>query len=295
MVLHHHLIDCASADLRNEIMKCFGDNDHRRDDVRKMSQSLFDITDEQRRYLTTIDTSKYRLEKLFLLAGEKSRLLIENGPYEWSIHKRMASAYTKDSEFGNVFGWIDRAINKHDLHCLHGGGVSTFDALIDMEEKECYPDGVFAKKHVIVFDRDTDSATKYDPNQNTLLKRLCGKKSGQVTEQDVYTLDQQPYIWHVWYKRAIENYFTDEQYEKCGVNMRDFRYLSRDREKRDYYNLGEELKSVGYHKSQMAHIAKEMKMKDFERGLHTFDIEIDGETRKVSEFQLLLLKIARII
>ena len=164
-----------------------------------------------------------------------------------------------------------------------------------MEEKECYPDGVFAMKHVIVFDRDTESATKYDPNQNTLLNRLCGKKSDQVTEQDVYTLDQHPYIWHVWYKRAIENYFTDEQYKKCGVDMRNFQYLSSDMAKRDYYDLGTELKSVGYHKSQMTQIAISMTREDFERGLHTFDIEIGGETCKVSELQLLLLKIARII
>jgi len=285
LVRHHHLIDCEDSRVREEIKECFKGNM----DVNLMCRKLFEITDEQRQFFTTINVSQYKFDQLLLLAGERSRILIENGPYEWPIYESLSLAYKKDPEYGNIFNYIKQAIDTHDLVCLHGGGITTFDALIELEEKTCYPGSIFALKHVVVFDRDTSAGNEYDPNRNILFNKFCEKESNAVGDNDVYTLNQTPYIWHVWYKRAIENYFSNDRYEQQHV---DTRKLPREQNNRDYCKIGDYLGNV---KKVMKSIAKGMTMGEFESHLHKFRVKINDEERELSEFQLLLLKIARII
>ncbi len=281
ILIHNHFVDCGK-DVRGKIVDLLGEQ--------AKKPQPFSITDEQRMFLTIIKTKDYRYKQLVSLAKERARLLIENGPYEWNVYKTIAEAYTKDPVYGNVFAMVDKAVKRHDLHCLHAGGVSVYPALIELEERECYRDGVFEKKHVVIFDRDTDGFNKYSQEQNTLLLKLCGKKYDRVNPQEVYALDQQPYRWHVWYKRAIENYFTNDRYNALGV---DTTQVPEQQQERDYCKMSDVL--MGYSKGMIAKISKGMKRDDFERYLAKFDVNIEGERRRMSEFQLLLLKITKII
>ena len=288
---NHHLIDCADRSVRDEIMKPFGLMSPDDSIVRK---GLFDISQKKKKYLTTIDVSNYNMDQLILLAGEKARLMIENGPYEWPIYKEIARAYRKDPHFFNVAKWIYEAIKKHELYCLHGGGVNTFDALIGLEEDEVYTGGTFAKKHVVIFDRDTNSPNQYDSNQNALFRRFCNKNSNALVDSDIYAFNQGNYIWHVWYKRAIENYFSNERFNglRVGTNRVPVNQYARDYCKMDSKDQG---CLDNYSKRTMAQIAKDISWQEFENNLHEFEISIGNESFRVSEFQLLLLKIAKII
>ncbi len=286
ILMHNHFVDCE-REVRQKIVELLGEQ--------AQKAQPFSITDEQRTFLATIKAKDYSYKQLVSLAKERARLLIENGPYEWNVYKSMAEAYSKDRTYGNVFAMIDRAVKRHDLHCLHGGGCSVYPALIELEERECYKDGVFEKKHVVIFDRDTDGFDNYSQEQNTLFTKLCGKKSGSVAAQDVYTVEQQPYRWHVWCKRAIENYFTNDRYQALHV---DTTQVPERTEDRDYCEMSKVLGQYG--KKMMANISKGMKRDDFERYLMRFDVDIEDRKGKktkhnVSEFQLLLLKIAKII
>lgn len=291
---NHHLIDCKDRSVRDEIISCLG---LKSPDDLIASNGLFKIDQEQYRFLTTIDVSDFKIDQLIILSSEKARIMIENGPYEWPIYKEIVRAYKKDSLCGNIAKWIERAMDRHELYCIHGGGVNTFDALIELEENNVYSDGTFAKKHVIIFDRDTNASNSYNSNQNTLFRRLSGdnnKDSDSVVESDVYSLGQVHYVWHVWYKRTIENYFSNERFNSLNVGTD---RVPRNQDERDYCKM--DSKEGGcldnYSKRMMAKIAKGMTLHEFESHLHKFNIFIGGSSSNISEFQLLLLKIARII
>ena len=291
VIRNHHLIDCNDRSVREAIIDCLG---LKAPDDSIVKRGLFEISNEQKKYLTTIDVSNYKMDQLILLSGEKARLMIENGPYEWPIYKEIVRAYKKDSWYGNIAKWIYMAIDRHELYCLHGGGVNTFDALIELEKKEVYSDNTFEKKHVIIFDRDTNAPNLYDSNQNTLFMRLVSKDSNTVVESDVYSLNQNSYIWHVWYKRAIENYFPNERFNALGVRTN---RVPVNQKVRDYCKMDSKENGCldNYSKKTMTKIAKGMSWQEFESHLHKFDISIAGSLVNVSEFQLLLLKIAKII
>lgn len=288
---NHHLIDSKDENVRNAIIDCLG---LKAPDDSLAKKGLFDIDQEKKKYLTTIDVSDYKIDQLILLAGEKARLMIENGPYEWPIYKEIARAYRKDPHFFNVAKWIYEAIKKHELYCLHGGGVNTFEALIELEEKEVYTGGTFAKKHVVIFDRDTNSPNQYDPNQNALFRRFCNKNSNTLVGSDIYTYNQGDYIWHVWYKRAIENYFSNERFDGLRVGTS---RVPVDQNERDYCKMDSSNQGCldNYSKKMMASIARGMTREEFERYMQKFNVDIGNVTIQVSEFQLLLLKIAKII
>ena len=281
-----HFVD-GDVEVRKSIVEMF-------ENEIKVWGRCFDFSSLHKKYLTTIVAKEIvDIDQLILMASEKARLLIENAPYEWPIHKAIITSYRKDNnpELRKVFAMVYEALDKKRLFCLHAGGVGHYDSLIAFEEKEHYWGDSFAKKHVIIFDRDTDGYSEYSDNQNALFKRFCAKNHTEVTEGDVYTLDQQPYIWHVWCKRAIENYFSNQTYNRHKVQTN---RLPSNRTERDYCKMSDFMD--GYSKSMMAIITKGLSWVDFEREVpRKFQVVIDGARQDVSEFQLLLLKIAKII
>ena len=149
---------------------------------------------------------------------------------------------------------------------------------------------MYRHKVCVVFDRDTNNSDDIDKTKKAVFSALCnGIDINQVNNDLIYRLDyEDEYVWHMWYKRAIENYFPKDQYESLGVDVSSFDdqlpydYQKFD-EKKDY--------PKGYKKNMMKDIAKEMTHQYFEENTHHFNIT--GED--MSEIQLLLLKIAKIV
>ena len=244
----------------------------------------FQPSQEIAKYLRTVDLDKNTDLDLETVINSKSEVIMENGAYEWPFYSMLADVYKHDRRFGNVFKKVFDAIKGHRLVAAHAGGWSSFAQLAIHKNANDYK-GVYPLKAMMIFDRDTDDAHSFDGNKNGLFSFLCGKKADQLTEADVYALSQSPYVWHVWYKRAIENYFPNWCYERKGVDMTS---VPTDVEERDYYDFGQ-LKH--YSKKDMKELPQGMSKSDYEEGLKHF--RVDGID--VSEFQLLLLKMAKII
>ncbi len=244
----------------------------------------FDITAEIRKYFTTIETSTLTDSMLDSILNKPSRMLIENSYNEWDVYKCIIGTYKHDRKYKNLFTALELAKNKGLISYLHGGGYTAYTNLIEQNNNEDY-NGVFKYKVCILFDRDTDNASCYDSQKNTLFRFLCGKNNLTISDSDIYNLNQTGYIWHMWYKRSIENYFPDASYEAIGVNVAQ---LPVDKFDRDYYNFSQ---VTGYNKNQLPLLTVRMKRTDYEKELKTFTV--NGE--QMTELQLLLLKLVKII
>lgn len=244
----------------------------------------FDITDELRNYFAIIDMSAFSYSMLNTILTQPSRLLIENSYNEWGVYERIIGTYKHDKKFKNLFLALELAKNEGRISYLHGGGHTTYVSLIKQNDTRDY-NGVFKYKVCILFDRDTDNATYYDTQKNTLFKFLCGKESTAICDSDIYDLNQPEYIWHMWYKRTIENYFPNTRYQAIGVNVA---AIPVDKADRDYYDFSD---AIGYSKGKLPFLPQEMGRADYEKGLKKF--MINGEN--ITKLQLLLLKLVKIV
>ena len=247
------------------------------------------LTRELRAYLTTIivDGDAYSLDDLERIICKESYVLLENGPYEWEVYKTMMSVYQRDRQFGNLFQLLVLARNKGFLASLNCGGYGMVKPMIEQQEQGAY-ENVFSEKSCIVFDRDTNDDVSFDSNKNALFQLFCNKKSDTVTDQDVYTLNQNPYHWHMWYKREIENYLTNDHYEENGIDTSGF---PQSLQQRDYFKITPE-SAPGYQKSKLFSIAEKMNKADYDSmGLKMFFMN----GINMSEIQLFLLKLVKII
>lgn len=244
----------------------------------------FDITQEYRLYLTQIDLSTYShdLQKLIV---QPSEVLIENAPYEWELYKLLPEIYKHDAQFKNMYSLLSNAIKRDRIVSFHGGGFNQYPLLLQQKNTSSYAN-VYKIKCCAIFDRDTDNAVTFSPRKNSLFKFLCGKDVGQMSDADVYTLTQAcGWTWHMWYKRAVENYFPEEKYSDLGVNVG---AAVQSAGGYDYFNIGN---INGYHKNMVPDLARGMSRTDFERTAKRFNV---GGVQ-MSEIQLLLLKFVKLV
>lgn len=248
----------------------------------------FNPTLELRNYLTTINVDEvFPLSDLYYLATEAALLVVENSHNEWKIYKELTAYYAKQSEFSNLFELLRIAQEKKLIDALHAGGWSSIKDVVEDHAYIVDSGNLADKKLVSLFDRDTNDANSYDGNKNALFKFFNhGIDYLHIQESDVYSLSQTPKIWHMWCKRAIENYFPDLQYETCGIDISDLQAC----DDRDYYKF-EDNHPRGYKKAILSDLTNNLDLSEFNAGQKRF--RING--KDMSEFELFLLKMVRTI
>lgn len=260
-------------------------------------------TKMMKRSLQTLNFYDFASEKRKLLLLTPSELLIENAPNEWPVYDRMSIVYKDDRSYTSVFSYVERAIHVNKMLIgVHCGGKGEIPKMINYKNQYEF-EGLYNHKVCILFDRDTDNCNSYATDNNPIFKFLCKKEAAHVVESDIYKLDfGNGYVWHSWYKRAIENYFPKSEYGKLGVDMTDYPdddsydYVKFPIEettqwKKNHHKTKSDKQRKIYQKNMLANIGVSMTMKDYEKNLKSFDIQ----GMQLSELQLFLLKLAKIV
>ena len=248
---------------------------------------IFTPTSQIKQFLTTLDLSVFSVEQVKVLVNNRSLLLVENEVNEWPVYKEIIKRYAKYGRdpFHNIFMLLNRATDK-TLEAHNGGGYGQYGQIIDFLDANKFH-GVLKYKMCVLFDRDTNDNHTFDSNKNALFLLLCHKEAKQMVDEDVYSLQQKSeYTWHMWYKRAIENYFLDEAYERHGVDVSKLKSSLN----RDYYKICEE-NIPSYHKDLLPKLVGEMNREKFEQNLQIFTTSVGD----ISELRLFLLKLVKII
>lgn len=249
------------------------------------AKETFDVPADIKDRMQIIKAKDYSMDALTVLSTEPAVMILEN-QRELAVYKAIAQAYCKDITFGNLFKHLHKRMQSTKAFtCRQAGGYGDIKMLFKSLDDEEYA-GQARLKAMSVFDRDTDSAGEYDANKNQLFLFFLGKKSDLVEEKDIYSTTFQPYHWHMWYKRAIENYFSLIQFKGAGCRLRpDY-----DRAKsEDYMPVID--RYLNYNKNKLSQLSKGVTFQEYERRLKSFDV--NGQ--RMSEFQIFLFKIMQIV
>ena len=279
--LHYVTGDAGVHDTLNEAVEQCGS---------RMQKSLIrsnhqgHLTAELRTHLTTIQARLYSYDELMTIVTRPSCLMVENLAYESDVYRNIIGTYVSDPRYRNLFKMLDGAKNRGWLTFLHAGGFGMFGPLLTYYDQRDYKN-VADKKIAVLMDRDMDSGTQFPPKRDSLFTLLSGKRQALLTNADVYTLSQTDYIWHLWYKRAIENYFPPAQYDHLNMPSASAPATPVDW---SYKDLG---KIRHYDKKKLFEVSQGMSRNEYENNCGQF--MVDGEN--MSEMQLLLLKLVKLI
>ncbi|MCI7631325.1 MAG: hypothetical protein MSS41_02625 [Collinsella sp.] len=253
-----------------------------------VSFSCFSPTIQQKKYMAVVDIDGLSSNQLKVLIEKPAHLMLENAINEWQFYNSLSSAFSTDRQFGNLFMMVKEAIENHNIVPRSQGGYTQYVPLVLQTDNNEY-EHVYKYKVLIIFDRDTDSCTCFDHRQDSLFKFLCSKTADDIEDSDVYTLSQPGFLWHCWYKRSIENYFPDRLYREKNVDIASLPTTYPDR---DYFHIDGK-QCPNYSKDMVKYFSEKMTKEDFnDSNIKKFRLG-SGET--LSEYQLLLLKMVKII
>ncbi len=254
----------------------------------------FDIPENLRRYLRIWKVREdCPVKVLSYMINEPARLVTENASHEWPVYRHFIDVYKSDPEFGTWFKILKKAKDNGRITSEHAGGTGELLKRADDEPFFFGTENLRYFKTCVLFDRDTDDDHYYDGNKNHLFRTLAGKDHTSISENDIWTLSHHPLTWHMWYKRAIENYFPDEQYVNAGLNISALDGLTHIQ--RDYALIGGNKRNpplvTDYSKSSLPDLLPGLSRQKLERHLRKFTI--DGT--EMSEMQLFMLKLVKIL
>ena len=238
--------------------------------------------------MTTLSLDNFTEKQCEALFGERSILILENAVYEWDVYKHIIDTYKHDKQHPNLMKKLLLAINNNRLAPYHGGGWTQHQQHIEQQEASLYS-GVGRYKMCALLDSDSVSENCIPSDRVKLYCFLCGEDTESFEGYDlnkIYTLNQPLYVWHMWYKRCIENYFPNDAYEEAQM---DTSKITETGVNRDYLKISEKI--TGYSKDKLPSLTSKMSRRKYETGLKHF--YVDGED--LSELQLFLLKLVRII
>lgn len=251
---------------------------------------------EFQRFLTTIEiTDGFDLDSFKALVTYPGFLISENCNYEYKVYQHFCSLYTKSSNLDgspnrlkNIFLALETAMKSNRLFATNNGGDGQLIPTYEYLQETIWKGKTHLKKKCcFLFDRDTDDNQSLSPNHKKLFKFLnSGKDHNNTTMEDIYSLYQPDFIWHMWYKTAIENYISDRCYIDGNVDITQLQQ-ARDR---DYYKI-DSSSCKHYDKKNLGSIAQKMDRKWLEENTKRFPF--DGSY--LSEIQLFLLKLVKII
>lgn len=283
MMNNSHYIQCSGLGL-DCLRKCaeleFGRSEK---ELFKFFIGKISPSKEYQDFLTIVDCENYPVDALVLISGNPSKVMVEDSANEWPVYEAVIESYKNDPEYKYLFRYLLKAKKCRFLLPFHAGGKTSFVRLMrDVDTREYAH--VAKYKIGIITDRDSDDENSFSVQSNHMFREFWGgKDSSQMTNSDVYDLkpsDSGHWI-HVWYKREIENYFPDSQYEALGIALPPDLPSGT---ARDYVKLSID-------KGRVPELVLNMGRKDFERQLKVFHIQ----GRYLSEFQLLLLKLVKLV
>lgn len=176
--------------------------------VQEILQKTAYQTSLHKKYLTTIKIGlgigEIHPVEAYRILNAESRIVLENGANDWKFIKGIVNKYANHKSRKSIYKLIQKAIKENRLLPENAGGVGGVRSRIEQLSELQYKD-IVKYKVMAIFDSDRDSAAVLNSDQRSLIRFL--KSNDSIVEiADAICESSDKCLWHMLYKRGIENY-----------------------------------------------------------------------------------------
>ncbi|MEA5418499.1 hypothetical protein VB712_04620 [Spirulina sp. CCNP1310] len=320
-----HLIDMQSISLiffNEENYYIFSDHPIAQEYMSKRNRELLknyiqnyrqQITRLLKNYLSSMTIGmNYELGEItpqdaYRIIKHESQIVLENEITDWKFIKCICEKYANARRLkrNSVYQLINKSLTNELLIPHHSGGIGEIPKIVDSIKDSQKYKNVYKYKIMALFDSDKPGDQKNSPSNIIALLKYFKQK--EINDQTIQSSDYEYdpgsdlIIWHMLYKRKIENYVPLDVlfYNLTSVDdtkkkqLKDISPSELDYLQYDQHNVG-----IGKSKIKqqfpdffLKHFSYEELEKRCEH--HKIQDVISGE--RISEIEQILLKIARIV
>ncbi len=169
------------------------------------------ITKLHKQYLTRLvigyDLGEIHPDDAYRIIKERSIVIVENNPNDWKFIRGIIDKYQSFGKRKNIYKLIKKSLDSdsHYLTCDHAGG-SGIQSQIESWATGIYQN-IYNFKLMALFDSDKKHANDFKQDYKNLLAYLKTRSiSNPPAENDLIYEESDLIVWHMLFKRCIENY-----------------------------------------------------------------------------------------
>jgi hypothetical protein len=242
----------------------------------------------------------------YKIINERSKVIVENGINDWNFITGICQKYSSSKiKRRDIYQLVEYAIKNETLESDHSGGTGE---IVKISEKWINSNryrNIFRYKLMAIFDSDRSSENNYITPNKSQIEFFKQRDILVVQSRDYEYEHSDKLIWHILYKRKIENYvpldilflnitsISEQQKSdlrnKSNVEL-DFIEYGNGKEQ---FNIGIGETKI---KDQFPKIfLSAFSYRDLEERCKHHKVYLPEANEEVSEIEIILLKIAKII
>ncbi|MFM2061612.1 MAG: hypothetical protein RLZZ507_1282 [Cyanobacteriota bacterium] len=263
-----------------------------------------------RTYLTRItigtDAGEIHPRNAYKILTERSTIIVENGINDRKFIEGISQKYSSSKKRRSIYVLISNAIKREIIEFDNAGGSGEIQKRIQHWMNAPRYFNIYKYKLMALFDSDKNSDDDFNARKyKKLIEFLKNREiSNPPSENDIIYEDHDLIIWHILYKKELENYIPldilfDKFPEITATQKNDLKNTNTDDLDFIEYNYN----NIGIGEKTIKTEFPEMFLGNFSYRLleqrcehHKVKIELpDGKIEEISELEQILLKIAKII
>lgn len=268
-------------------------------------KSRINITNLHKSHLVHItvglDESNHEIhpKSVCKIITERSKIIVENGINDWKFIEGICQKYSSiRTKRQSIYQLVDRAIKDGIIESENCGGVGEITKVTQRWIADNRYKDIFRYKLMAIFDSDRKKANELTRHQSKI-QYFKSRKIYNIT--DCIYEPKDLIVWHILYKRKIENYIPLNVLFDCLTsitpaqkdNLSAKNYDELDFLEYDRNNIGIDEKQIKQQFPQM--FLSSFSYRDLETKCQHHKVFLAEANESISEIEQILLKIAKIL
>lgn len=270
------------------------------------------ITSLHRQHLTSftigVDSSlgEVHPNDAYQIISERSKVIVENEINDWNFIKGICQKYSSGKiKRRSIYQLVEYAIKSETLESHHSGGTGEIVKISEKWINSNRYKNSFRYKLMAIFDSDKSSENDYITPNKSQIEFFKQRDLAVVQPRDYEYEPSDKLIWHILYKRKIENYIPlnilfqnitsiseQQKYDLSNKSNDELDFIE--------YGNGEGQFNIGIGKMKIkdqfpAIFLSPFSYRDLEERCEHHKVYLPEANEEVSEIEVILLKIAKII
>jgi hypothetical protein len=238
-------------------------------------------------------------KRVYKIITERSKIIVENGINDWKFIQGICQKYSSSkTKRKSIYQLVDRAIKDGIIESENCGGVGEITKVTQRWINDNRYKDIFRYKLMAIFDSDREKANELTRNKSKI-EYFKSRKIYNINDCSYEPIDL--IVWHILYKRKIENYIPLNVLFTCLTSITPAQkdnLNAKSYEELDF--LEYEKNNIGIGKTQIKEQFPQMFLSSF--SYHDFEIKCQHHkvflaeaNESISEIEQILLKIAKIL